>query len=206
MPLHVRPLGGNDAVHHAVPNRAVAAGLMMAYHAVLPHSQRLDCPLRGKVEVVGPKPHDSTAQRLEGMPEQEQFAGGIHVTTLPACGIPGVADLYSIDLRRNIVVPGAAHDSAGAELADGPGEHVAGSLPAQSFGDVRTGLGGLGNGREPELPEPAVRSRSGQSILVSCRQGLQPDSTAFERDWGRSDHGRVTPGTRLPGNRASPPP
>lgn len=110
------------------------------------------------------------------------------MTALPSGRIPGVADLHAIDLRRNIVVPGAAHDRAGVKLANGPRQHGAGTLALECLNDVPTGLLRLGDGGEPELPQLSVGCGGGRAVPVSRGERLQPDSRALERDWGSGDH------------------
>ena len=41
---------------------------------------------------------------------------------------------------------------------------------------------------EPELPEPAVGGGGDEPLPVNGGERLQPDSMAFERDWGQRDH------------------
>src|SRR6187455_2183783 len=63
--LHVTPFREQDAVHHAVPHRPVAAGGMMPDDAVLLRAQALDGALRPEVEVVRAQADDLAAERLE---------------------------------------------------------------------------------------------------------------------------------------------
>ena len=71
MPLHLRPFGGEDAVHHAVADCPVAPGMVMADHAILAGPECLNRPLGSEVEVVGPKSDDLAPQSLERVPQQE---------------------------------------------------------------------------------------------------------------------------------------
>ncbi len=52
---HVPPLAGEDAVHHAVAHRAVAAERVMAQHAIPPGAERFDRALRSEVEAGAPR-------------------------------------------------------------------------------------------------------------------------------------------------------
>ena len=188
VPLHVGPFGGKDAEHHAVANGAVAASLMMAKHAVLLGADPGDRALRRKVEVVGSQPHDLTVQRLERVRQEQQLARRVDVAALPLRPVPGVADLDAIDLRHDVVVPRAADDRVGRQLADGPWEHVAGLLAVQRVGNVGRGLVGPRDGREPELPEAPVGCGGRQATLMLGSQRLESNPVAFERDWLQCDH------------------
>src|SRR6516165_2418375 len=69
----VGPFAGENAVHHDVAWRAVAARAVVPQHAVLFRAERLDGALRAKVERVGPQSHDLAAKRVERMCEQQQL-------------------------------------------------------------------------------------------------------------------------------------
>src|SRR6185503_19462864 len=111
-----------------------------------------------EIEVVGPEPDDAATQRLEGVRQQYQLAGGVDVTSLPPRGVPGVADLDAIDRGDDVVEACASRNRARRQIADRPGEHVAGPLAGQGVGDVGLGLRRLRNEGIPELPETAVGS------------------------------------------------
>src|SRR5262249_43396389 len=70
MSLHIGPLGQENAVHHAVAHRPVAARAMVAEDAVFLGPQGLDRPLRGEVEVVGAESDHFAPERVEGVAEQ----------------------------------------------------------------------------------------------------------------------------------------
>ncbi len=112
MALHIGPFGENDAVEVGVAHRPVPAGLVVTDHAILLRTQCLDRPLRLEIEIVRAQPHHLAAERLEGVFEQDELASGIHVASLSALRIPGVADLHSIDIGDDIVIPRAADDGA----------------------------------------------------------------------------------------------
>ena len=112
MPLHIRPFRGKNAVHHGVTDRPVTPGRVMADYTVLSGAECRNRPLGGEVEIVSPQPDDLAPQRLKRVCEQKQFARRVDVAALPACCIPGIADLNSIDVGRDIVVPRAPHDRA----------------------------------------------------------------------------------------------
>src|SRR5215475_13703802 len=125
--LHVGPLAGEYAVENRVARRSVAARRMMPDDAVLFRAQSLDRPLRSQIENVRPQADRLATQRVEGMLEQQQFAGRIHVAALPALRVPRIADFDAIDRGRDVVVAGATDDLAGSRLADRPRQRV--SLP-----------------------------------------------------------------------------
>src|SRR5438067_9798880 len=93
MALHVWPFGGDDAVHHRVAHRAVAARRVVADDAVLLRAERLDRALRGEIEIVGAQADDLAAERVERVAEEEQLAHAVEVRLLPASCVPRVADL-----------------------------------------------------------------------------------------------------------------
>ena len=193
MPLHVRPFVRQDAVHHGVAHRPVAARRVVADHAVLPGAERLDRPLRGEVEVVRAQAHHLAAEGIERVSQQEPLARGVDVGPLPAPTVPGVADLDPIHVGDDVVIAGAADDETGRELTHRPGQHVPGLLAGERARDVAVRLLRLRNRREPELPEAPVRGGDRQRAVVLPRQGLQPHAVAFERDGAGVDHGRLTP-------------
>jgi hypothetical protein len=110
VPFHIGPLSRKDAEHHGVTNRPIAPGIVMTEYAILVSAQSRNCPLGCKVEVVRPQPNYAATQRLESVREQQQFADGVNVTALPTCGIPGIADLNSINLCHYIVVSRTTDD------------------------------------------------------------------------------------------------
>src|SRR4249920_1225663 len=57
MPLHVRALLLQYAVHHAVARAAVAARLVVADPPIEVRGERRDRLLRGEIEIVGAEPH-----------------------------------------------------------------------------------------------------------------------------------------------------
>src|SRR5262245_47521830 len=71
MLLYVGPFVREDAVHHGVADGAVAPHPVVADHAVLPCSERLDGALGAEVEVVGAQTHDSAFQGFKCMSEQQ---------------------------------------------------------------------------------------------------------------------------------------
>src|SRR5512134_2437482 len=58
MPLHIRPLVHEHAVHDAVSDRAIPARPVVADDAVLLRAERFNRSLRAEVEVVGTQSHD----------------------------------------------------------------------------------------------------------------------------------------------------
>src|SRR2546426_8129773 len=150
--LDVRPFGCQHAVHHAIAYRAIAPRPVVPDHPVLLRSQRFDRALRGQVEIVGAQAHDLAAQRLEGVREKQQLAGGIDVAALPALRVPGVADLDAIGGHDDVRITGAADNLAALQLAHRPRQHIAGVLSIQCFFDIGGCLGRLRHGGEPQFP------------------------------------------------------
>src|SRR6267142_4556113 len=140
MPFHIRPFFGKNAEHHAVTDRPIPPGIVMAEYTVLVSAKSRYRPLRCEVEVVSPQPDDTTTQRFERVREQQQFADCIDVTALPAFGVPGVADLNSINLWHYIVISRATHDCASRQLPDRPRQHVARLLAIKCVSNVHTSL------------------------------------------------------------------
>src|SRR4051812_15755414 len=167
MPFHVWPFESQDAVHNAVSHRTVSPGVMMADNAVLMRAERFNSALRCKVEVVGPESNDSTPQALESVFQQQQLARSVDPAALPAGRIPGVADLDSIDLGRDVVVAGASYNRIRLHLPHGPGQHMTGPLTLECIGNVPRGLLRTGHRGKPELPELAIGSGGGQPVLMA---------------------------------------
>jgi hypothetical protein len=86
----VRPLRGENAVHHDITRGSIAPHAEVPYHAVFLRAQRLDGPLRAKVEGVGPEAHNLAPERVERVAEQEQLAGRVDVGPLTALRVPRV--------------------------------------------------------------------------------------------------------------------
>src|SRR4026209_132434 len=101
---HVRPLSSQDAVDHSVADGAVAPGGVVPDHAVLFGAESLDCALRAKVEVVGGQADGLRAERVEGMPEQQQFARRVDVGALAAFRVEGVANLDAVERADDVVI------------------------------------------------------------------------------------------------------
>src|SRR5438445_13816069 len=141
----VGPFTRQDAVHHDVPGGAVAACAVVANHAVTFRAQRLDRPLRPKIEVVRPQAHHLATERVEGVAEQQQLAGCVDVRALAALRVPRVPDLHAIDRGSDIVIAGRADDEAASEGPYRPGVHV--SLSLTSLRVVYDGRPALGRGR-----------------------------------------------------------
>src|SRR5712672_4452355 len=179
--LHCRPLLREHAVHHGVPDAAVASRHVMADHAVLLRAQRLDGLLRAEVEVVGAKADHLAIDCFKTMRKQKQLAGGIYVAALTALGIPRVADLHAIRRCDDVVIARAADDLAAPQVSHRPGQHLASLLAFQCIFDVFFCIFRLWNRRKEKLPQPAVLSRFGESFFVLARKRLQPHAVAFQR-------------------------
>jgi hypothetical protein len=75
----------------AVARRPIPACLKMPDNAVFARPQSLHGPLGLFIEIVHPKADDFAAQRVEGLPQQEQFARGVDVGSLPTLTVKRVA-------------------------------------------------------------------------------------------------------------------
>src|SRR5438067_10366979 len=115
MPLHIRPLRKNDAVHRRAAHRAVAPHGVMAQNAVLLRAERLDRALRPEVEIIRAQSEHLALQRVERMSEQQQLARGVDMALLPALGVPGPADLDAVRVLDDVVIARAAGDLAASE-------------------------------------------------------------------------------------------
>src|SRR6266850_2694832 len=188
VPLHVGPLAREHAVHDGVAHAAVAARPVVADHAVLLRPERLDRALGGEVKVVGAQAHDPAFQRFKSMGEEQQLARGVHVATLIALRVPGVADLDAVRGCDDVVITGAAHDSSGSGLSNHPGKHVAVLLALQRAVDVFRRLARRGDAREPQFPELAVLRGLGQTLFMLTGQRLEPRAAPFQRYGFGSDH------------------
>src|SRR6185503_19891545 len=143
---------------------------------------------RSKVEAVGAQTDDLAAQTIEGVAQQEQFAGGVYVGPLPAAAVEGVTDLDPIDRRDNVVVAGGANDLTGAVVADDPGQHCAVALARHRFLDVALDLVRCRYRREPELPELAVGGRGDEVIGGRLTQRLEQYAVPSQRHRNGMDH------------------
>ena len=71
MTLDVGPLTDKDAIHHAIADRSIAAGTMMADDTILFRTQCFDRTLRSKVEIVSPQTHHFASEGFKGMSHQQ---------------------------------------------------------------------------------------------------------------------------------------
>src|SRR4051794_34197762 len=97
MTFHITPFINENAEHHGIASGSIPARLMMPNDTVLLRSKRSDRLLRREVEVVGAKSNHFASERLERVRQQQDLARGIHVTPVPACRVPRVSDLNSVD-------------------------------------------------------------------------------------------------------------
>src|SRR5487761_869007 len=185
---HIRPLTGDDAVDVRVAHRAVPAGQVMADHSILLRAECFDRFLRAKIKIIRTQAHHLAAELVERMLEQNELAGGVHVASLPALRIPGVADLDPIDRGDDIVIPRAADYRARFDVAYDPRKHVAILQATQSGGDIGLGLFGRRHRREPQLPERTVGSRLLQLRHMGLAHRLEPDGAPLEDDRNGIDH------------------
>src|SRR6267142_2428366 len=124
------------------------------------------------------------------------------MSPLPPRGVPGVADLDPIDLGDDVVEPRAPRDGARRQLPDHPGEHVTGTLAVECVGDVDPRLPRFRDEGEPELPEPAVRGRGREPVLMPGAKRLEPDAVPLECDGSHWDHLRPRCDLIIPSRRA----
>src|SRR5438445_4385874 len=201
----VGPFTRQDAVHHDVPGGAVAACAVVANHAVTFRAQRLDRPLRPKIEVVRPQAHYLATERIEGVAEQQQLAGRVDVRALAALRVPRVPDLHAIDRGSDIVIAGRADDDAAREVPYRPGEHVTLALPLQRVGYVGPHPLGRGHGNEPQLPQVSIRRGAGQGFVVLGGERLETDAAPLEHDGLHGDHVEpaASPGAPQPTRRST---
>src|SRR5205807_728576 len=92
--------------------------------------------------------------------------------------------------RHDVVVARAAYDGVALQVAHGPRQHLAAFLAFQGVFYVFPRAVRIGHGSEEQLPEPAVRRRLLQALLVVLRKRLQADAMAFERLSTNLDHPR----------------
>src|SRR5215510_14810652 len=125
------------------------------------------------------------------MAQQQQFAGRVHVTALPAPGVPRITDFDAIDRGRNVVVTRATDDLAGGQLAHRPRKHMPLLLTGERFANVRLCLTWLRYGREPQLPKFAIGRGGRQLVVMLVSQRLQPNSESFKVDRLNYDHSSI---------------
>ena len=104
----VGPFGGKNTVEDRVARGAVLSRPVVTNDAVSPRTECLDCALGTDVEEVCLQTHDTAAQAIEGVGQQEELAGRVHVCPLPARSVPGVAYLDSAYRRYDVVKARAA--------------------------------------------------------------------------------------------------
>src|SRR5438445_4000077 len=202
MPPHIRPLSSEDAVHHDVAGAAVAPDAEMANHAVLLGAERLNGALRSKIEVVRAETDDLAAQRLEGVAQQQELAGRVHVRALAALPIPRVPDFHAIDRRGDVVIARRPDDRPARHVTHDPGQHVPVALAVQRVGDVRLHPLGWRDRDVPELPQAAVTCRRGQRVTVRFGQWLEPNAVTFEYYRLGGDHAGESTLPYLTGRRS----
>src|SRR5688572_11800 len=186
--LHVGPFIGENAVHHCVPDAAVAPRPVMPDDAVFLRAERLDRALRAEVVVVGAQSDHLALQLFEAVLEEQQLAGGIHMRALAALRVPGVADLDAIGGRDDVVVAGAADDAVGLQVAHHPRKHVAALLALERILDVLLRILRLRHRGKKQLPQLAVLRGFDQTLFMLPRQRLEPDPVPLQRRRLGVDH------------------
>ena len=166
VPTDIGPFAGEDAVHHRVTDRAVAAGLVVADRAVPFGSQRFESALRGEVEVVSSETDGPAPEPLEGMPKQQELASGVEAAALPGFSVPRVADFHPVGGRDDVVITGGTDNRLAGQVPDGPRQPLPGFLPGERGGNV-------GRDRR-EFVRHQLRG-----VFAAVRQsGLAPDEVA----------------------------
>src|ERR1700748_3109490 len=112
MTPHVRPLTGEDAVHHRIAHGAVLSGGVVTDDAISLRAETFYRSLRPEIEIVRAQTHDLAAERFERMPEQQEFARGVDVRALTALRIPRVANLDAIERGDDVVIARGADNPA----------------------------------------------------------------------------------------------
>src|SRR5260221_78251 len=190
----IGPFRGENAVHHDIARATVAADAEVANHAVLLGAEGFDRALRAEIEIIGPEADDLAAERVEGVAEEEQLAGGVDVGALATLPVPRVADFHALDRRRDVVISCRSDNRTGRQIAYDPRQHVTVALAFERICHVRAHAVGWRDRDEPELPEAPVARRRGQRVTVLAGQRLEPNAVTFEHDRLWSDHaGEATP-------------
>src|SRR5262245_44377535 len=136
MPTHIRPFGCEDAVHHRVAWCAVFAHTEVPDDAVLLCAARRDLPLRSQVDASGAQTDHLAPKRFERVPQQQALARRVDVCPLMALRVPRVPNLYAVDSRHDVVVPGRTDDDPGSQIAYDPRQHVTIALTLQRGPDI----------------------------------------------------------------------
>lgn len=71
MLFYALPLRDQNAVHHAIPDRSIAAQRMMTEDAIFLCTQTFDRLLRVEIEGIGTKTHYFAAQSIKSMSKQQ---------------------------------------------------------------------------------------------------------------------------------------
>src|SRR5262245_55917194 len=188
--LHRRPFGGDDAVDAGVAQGPVGADPVAPQDAVKRGAQPLDAASALEIEEVRAELDCDTAERLEGVGEQQQLAVGVEVGALHAAAVPGRADLHALVGRIDVHVRRHAGGSADSVVNGGKGQHGAGGLQAEPPFDLGRHLLGRWNERIPQVPQLTVTDGLDQVVVVALRQRLQRNACAAERDGFRPWHVR----------------
>jgi hypothetical protein len=153
---HLGPFAGCHAVHDGISYRAVASVRVVTDHAVTACAQALNGALTGEIEIVGAPAHHLRTQGVEGVPQQQELGGGVHVGALRAPGVPGVADLQAVNGGHDVVVAGGAQHLASGRVDHREGQHVTRALSFQGGRNVGGGLAGGRHRGQADAPQLAV--------------------------------------------------
>ncbi len=135
------------------------------------------------VHEMGAELDCDAAERVEGVPEQEQLGLGVEPGTLDVSRVPGRADLDATVGSVDIHVGGHAGGLAGVRINNGEGQHRSGSVEAKAAFDLRVHFLGRGGRGVPELPEFAVLNCGDEAVVMVEREWHERDVLAFEGGW-----------------------
>src|SRR5438093_6934445 len=123
MAADVGPFRGENAVHHDIARAPIATDAVVSNDTVLLGAECFDGALGAKVEVVGAQTDHLAAERVEGVSEQQQLAGGVDVCALATAPVPGVTNFDAINGQRDVVIASRDDDHATRYIAHMPWQH-----------------------------------------------------------------------------------
>ena len=117
------PLGWQDAINTGVAECAVRSHAVAAQDAIELRPKPFNRAPALLVEEVRAKLHCDTVFRLEGVPQQEEFAGGVQRTALGGEGVPCRTDFHSTVDPVNVHIGRHANDLARRCALHREGQH-----------------------------------------------------------------------------------